>query len=187
VAGEDIVDFDSHAAVDLDSAGGDDGNGNGNGNGNSRRAVSRINTHNNSGRALYNTWLIAGDRAWLIGRVTAHGLTHFRVDTPGFDLSNRNDEWSDRLDRHPEAPAANMLLLRTLLTRKDATTTDATHSAYPGLGTALLVAGTSTSHPLLLTRASATWQHTARTLVLLPVPAALLVKDESAVTDLWNN
>ena len=170
--GEDVIDFDLRAAVDLDRS--PPGNG--------RAAVPRVTVHNHSGRALYDAWLIAGDRAWWVGFIAAQGPTLFRVDGKGFDLNSRNAEWWDRLERHPLATAKNILLLKTLLARKDSRTSNATHSAYPGLGTALLIA--STPSPLVPTGASATWQHTALALVLLPIPAALLVKDESSVTDL---
>jgi hypothetical protein len=46
----------------------------------------------------------------------------------------------------------------------------------------LLIAGTTEA--LLPIGISSTWQHTARTLLLLTMPAGLLVKDESTVTDL---
>lgn len=170
--GEDVIDFDLQAVIDL--APSEPGRGN--------DVVPRITIHNKSGRTLVDAWLIAGDRAWFVGSVAAQGSTPFRVETKGFELNSRNAEWWDRLERHPKATAENVLLLKTLLARKDSTTFDATHSAYPGLGTALLIA--STTHPLLPSGSSARWQHTARTLVLLPISAALLVKDESSVTDL---
>jgi hypothetical protein len=170
--GEDIIDFDLHATIDLDR------------NSRANEGTPRINIHNNSGRALRDAWLIAGDRAWPVGAIAAQGTTTFRVRGEGFDLNSRSDEWWDRLERHPAANASNVFLIKALVARKDRTFIDADgqHAAYPGRGTALLVAGTSEA--LLPIGTSATWQHTTRTLLLLTMPAGLLVKDESTVTDL---
>jgi hypothetical protein len=170
--GEDIIDFDLHATIDLDRNGG------------ANEGTPRINIHNNSGRALRDAWLIAGDRAWPVGVIAAQGTTTCRVRGEGFDLNSRSDEWWDRLERHPAANANNVFLIKSLVARKDRTFIDANgqHAAYPGRGTAVLIAGTAET--LLPIGISATWQHTARTLLLLTMPAGLLVKDESTVSDL---
>jgi hypothetical protein len=175
--GEDVIDFRIHATIDQETI---DQTPKGKDN----AAAPRVNIHNNSGRSLDEAWLIAGDRAWWVGDIAAQGITRFIVDTEGFKLNSRNAEWWDRLERHPSANATNVRLIKSLLARKDNEFEDANGNlaTYPGLGNALIIA--NTVQPLLPAGNSASWQHTARTVVLLTMQAGLLVKDESTVTDL---
>lgn len=175
--GEDVIDFPLHATIDQQTS---DQTTKGNDN----EAVPRVNIHNSSGRSLDEAWLIAGDRAWWIGDIAAQGITRFVVDTKGFELNNRNAEWWDRLEHHPSANATNVLLIKSLLARKDSDFEDANGNlaTYPGLGNALIIA--NTMQPLLPAGNSAAWQRTTRTLVLLTMRAGLLIRDESTVTDL---
>jgi hypothetical protein len=170
--GEDVIDFHLRATIDQTTKGNND------------EALPRVNIHNNSGRNLSEAWLIAGERAWWVGDIAEQGVTRFVVDTEGFELHSRDAEWWDRLQRHPAANATNVLLLKSLLARKDSDFSGANGNlaTYPGLGNAVIIA--NTIQPLLPAGDSAQWQHTTRTVVLLTMRAGLLVKDESTVTDL---
>ena len=195
--GEDVIDFRLHATIDhktidqqtidqqmIDQETLDRTTSDRTTKGKDNEAAPRVNIHNNSGRSLDEAWLIAGDRAWWIGDIAAQGITRFVVDTEGFELNSRNAEWWERLERHPSANAANILLIKSLLARKDADFEEANgnHATYPGLGNALIIA--NTVQPLRPAGNSASWQQTTRTVVLLTMRSGLLVRDESTVTDL---
>lgn len=195
--GEDVIDFRLHATIDhktidqqtidqqmIDQETLDRTTSDQTTKGKDNEAAPRVNIHNNSGRSLDEAWLIAGDRAWWIGDIAAQGITRFVVDTEGFELNSRNAEWWERLERHPSANAANILLIKSLLARKDADFEEANgnHATYPGLGNALIIA--NTVQPLRPAGNSASWQQTTRTVVLLTMRSGLLVRDESTVTDL---